>query len=275
MAKPLVAFQGERGSFSEEAAYKLLGRGIRVLPCETFSAIFESVTSGRAKHCLVPIENTLAGSVYENFDLLQANNLHIVSEVSLRIVHNLIAMPGTSRKDVRQVYSHPVALAQCQRYFAKNPKIERITYYDTAGSVKMLAERQPPGAAAIASRIAAEVYNARILATHLEDHRENYTRFFLLSKTARVSPKANKISIVFSTRNIPGALYKCLSVFALRDIDLTKMESRPLHGRPWEYFFYIDFVGNIHDERCKKALAHLSEVTNVLRVLGCYESAKR
>jgi prephenate dehydratase len=275
MATSLVAFQGERGSFSEEAAYKLLGRGIRVLPCETFTATFESVTRGRANYCLVPIENTLAGSVYENFDLLLANNLHIVSEVSLRIVHNLIALPGTTRKDVRQVYSHPVALAQCGRFFAKNPQVERITFYDTAGSVKMLAERRLPGAAAIASRIAAEVYHARILAAHLEDHRENYTRFFLLSKTARVSRKANKISIVFSTRNLPGALYKCLSVFALRDIDLTKMESRPLRGRPWEYFFYLDFVGSMKEDRCKKALAHLSEVANFLRVLGCYESAKR
>jgi prephenate dehydratase len=198
-----------------------------------------------------------------------------VSEVSLRIVHNLIAMPGTKRKDIRQVYSHPVALAQCGLFFAKNPQIERITYYDTAGSVKMLSEKHPEGAAAIASRIAAEVYAARILQTHLEDHRENYTRFFLLSKTARVSPKANKVSIVFSTRNLPGALYKCLSVFALRDIDLTKMESRPLHGRPWEYMFYIDFVGSIKEERIRKALDHLSEVTNYLRVLGCYESAKR
>jgi prephenate dehydratase len=275
MATSLVAFQGERGSFSEEAAYKLLGRGIRVLPCETFTATFESVIRGRANYCLVPIENTLAGSVYENFDLLLANNLHIVDEVSLRIVHNLIALPGTTRKAVRQVYSHPVALAQCGRFFAKNPQVERITYYDTAGSVKMLAERRPPGAAAIASRIAAEVYKARILATHLEDHRENYTRFFLLSKSARVNRKANKVSIVFSTRNLPGALYKCLSVFALRDIDLTKMESRPLRGRPWEYFFYIDFVGNVKEERCKKALAHLSEVANFLRVLGCYVSAKR
>jgi prephenate dehydratase len=275
MATSLVAFQGERGSFSEEAAYKLLGRKIRVLPCETFTATFESVTRGKANYCLVPIENTLAGSVYENFDLLLANNLHIVAEVSLRIVHNLIALPGTTRKDVRQVYSHPVALAQCGRFFAKNPNVERITFYDTAGSVKMLAERRPPGAAAIASRIAAEVYNARILATHLEDHRENYTRFFLLSTTARVSPKANKVSIVFSTRNLPGALYKCLSVFALRDIDLSKLESRPLRGRPWEYFFYIDFVGNVKEDRCKKALAHLSEVANFLRVLGCYESAKR
>lgn len=275
MPKTLVAFQGERGSFSEEAAYTLLGRNIRVLPCETFAAIFASVTSGRANYCLAPIENTLAGSVYENFDLLLANHLHIVSEVSLRIVHNLIAMHGTRRKDVRRVYSHPVALAQCGNFFAKNPKIARITYYDTAGSVKMLAEQHPPGAAAIASKIAAEVYRARILQTHLEDHRENYTRFFLLSKKARISPQANKVSIVFSTPNLPGALYKCLSVFALRDIDLTKMESRPLRGRPWEYLFYLDFVGNVKEERCKKALAHLSEVTNFLRVLGCYPGAQR
>jgi len=275
MAAPLVAFQGERGSFSEEAAYKLLGRRIRVLPCETFAATFESVTRGRAQFCLVPIENTLAGSVYENFDLLLSNHLHIVGEVNLRIVHNLIALPGTTRREVRQVYSHPVALAQCSRFFAKNPRVERVPFYDTAGAVKMLTERHPRGAAAIASRIAAEVYHARILATHLEDHHENYTRFLLLSKTARVSRRAGKVSIVFSTRNVPGALFKCLSVFALRDIDLTKMESRPLRGRPWEYFFYVDFIGNVKEKRCQNALAHLGEVTNFLRVLGCYERAKR
>jgi prephenate dehydratase len=275
MATPIVAFQGERGSFSEEAAYKLLGRRIRIQPCETFAATFHAVATGKANHCLVPIENTLAGSVYENFDLLLENHLHIVGEVNLRIVHNLIAMPGTAHKDIRQVYSHPVALAQCSRFFARNPKIEKIPFYDTAGAVKMLAERRIRGAATIASRIAAEVYHARILATHLEDHRENYTRFFLLSKTSKVSAKADKVSIVFSTRNVPGALYKCLSVFALREIDLTKMESRPLRGRPWEYFFYLDFVGNVKEKRCRNALAHLGEVTNFLRVLGCYESAKR
>ena len=275
MATSLVAFQGERGSFSEEAAYKLLGRRIRVLPCETFAATFKSVTRGRAHYCLVPIENTLAGSVYENFDLLLANHLHIVGEVSLRIVHHLIALAGTTRKEVRQVYSHPVALAQCGRFFAKNPQVERVPFYDTAGAVKMLTERRPQGAAAIASRVAAQVYHARVLAAHLEDHKENYTRFQLLSKTARVSPRASKISIVFSTRNVPGALYKCLSVFALRDIDLSKMESRPLRGRPWEYFFYLDFLGNVKEERCRNALTHLGEVTNFLRVLGCYERAKR
>jgi prephenate dehydratase len=275
MANAIVAFQGERGSFSEEAAYKLLGRRIRVRPSETFAATFGSVATGKASLCLVPIENTLAGSVYENFDLLLANHLHIVGEVNLRIVHNLIAMPGSARRDVRRVYSHPVALAQCSRFFERHPGIERVPFYDTAGAVKMLAERRPGGAAAIASRVAAEVYKARILATHLEDHRENFTRFLLLSKTQKVSRQANKVSIVFSTRNVPGALFKCLSVFALRDIDLSKMESRPLRGRPWEYFFYLDFVGNIREERCRNALAHLSEVTNFLRVLGNYPSAKR
>ncbi len=275
MVKAIVAFQGERGSFSEEAAYKLLGNRIRILPCETFAATFQSVASGKAQACLVPIENTLAGSVYENYDLLQSNALHIIGEVSLRIVHNLIALPGTSHKDVRQVYSHPVALAQCGRFFARHPQIERIPFYDTAGAVKMLAERRMRGAAAIASRIAADVYKARILVRHLEDHHENFTRFLLLSKTRRVSPRADKVSIVFSTRNAPGALYKCLSVFALRDIDLSKLESRPLRGKPFEYFFYVDFMGHVKEERCRNALAHLGEVTNFLRVLGCYESAKK
>ncbi len=275
MANPRIAFQGERGSFSEEAAYKLLGRRITVNPCETFGAIFESVVSGKTKYCLAPIENTLAGSVYENYDLLLSNDLHIVGEVSLRIVHNLIAPPGTALKDVTQVYSHPVALAQCGEFFKRHPKIEKIPFYDTAGAVKMLAERLLPGAAAIASRVAGEVYRAHVLATHLEDHRENYTRFLLLSRSPHVAAKANKVSIVFSTPNAPGVLYKCLSVFALRDIDLTKLESRPLRGRPFEYFFYLDFRGHLKEEHCRNALSHLAEVTNFLRVLGCYESAKR
>jgi prephenate dehydratase len=275
MASYTVSFQGERGAFSEEAAGRLLGSRIRVLPCETFAAAFESVARGRARACLAPIENTLAGSVYENYDLLLSSRLHIVAEVNLRIVHNLIAFPETSAKNLRQVYSHPVALAQCGRFFQKHPGVEKVPFYDTAGAVKMLSERRIPGAAAIASRAAAKVYRARILATHLEDHRENYTRFLLLSKTASVAPRANKVSIVFSTRNVPGALFKCLSVFALREIDLTKMESRPLRGRPWEYLFYVDFAGNVREERCRNALAHLGEVTQFLRVLGCYRSAER
>jgi prephenate dehydratase len=233
------------------------------------------VAGGKSQYCLVPIENTLAGSVYENFDLLLENDLHIVGEVNLHIVHNLIGLRDCQRKEIRQVYSHPVALAQCSRFFARHPGVEKIPFYDTAGAVKMLTERGLRTAAAIASRTAAEVYGARILQTHLEDHQENYTRFLLLSRAAKVTRKASKVSIVFSTHNVPGALYKCLGVFALRDIDLTKMESRPLRGRPWEYFFYLDFVGNTREERCRNALAHLGEVTNFLRVLGCYEGAKR
>lgn len=274
MAGPMVAVQGERGSFSEEATHKLLGQRVRVLPCETFSATFQSVARSRAKYCLVPIENTLVGSVYENYDLLLENDLHIVGEVSLRIAHNLIAFPGTTFATVRQIYSHPVALAQCSRFFDRHPKIQKIPFYDTAGAVKMLAGRRLPGTAAIASRAAARVFQARILKSHLEDHRENYTRFLLLSKTSKVSPRADKVSIVFSTANVPGALYKCLSVFALREIDLTKLESRPLRGRPWEYFFYLDFIGHVKEKRCRNALAHLGEVANFLRVLGCYERAR-
>jgi len=190
-------------------------------------------------------------------------------------VHNLIAFPGTTMENLRQVYSHPVALAQCSKFFKRHPKAEKIPFYDTAGSVKMLAERKMSGAAAIASAIAARVYGGHILQKHLEDHEENYTRFLLLSRTPAVTAGSNKISIAFSTRNVPGALFKCLSVFALRDIDLTKMESRPLRGRPWEYFFYLDFAGNIKDQKCKNALAHLSEVTEFLRMLGCYKSGER
>jgi prephenate dehydratase len=275
MRKPVIAFQGERGAFSEEAAYKLLGADITVLPCETFARAFESVVKGKATNALMPIENTLAGSVYENYDLLLEHDLHIIAEVNLRVVHNLIAFPGTTLRELRRVYSHPVALAQCGKFFSRHPKIEKAPFYDTAGSVKMLAEKRPPASAAIASRTAASVYGARILHAHLEDSRQNFTRFLLLSRKPTVSARANKVSIVFSTRNAPGSLYKCLSVFALRDIDLTKLESRPLRGRPWEYFFYVDFVGNIQEECCRRALEHLEEVTDFLRVLGCFESGKR
>jgi prephenate dehydratase len=274
-AHTTIAFQGERGAFSEEAARKLLGHNIGLQPCETFAAAFQRVVRRRADACLVPIENTLAGSVYENYDLLLAHRLHITAEVNLRIVHNLIAFPGTTMKNLRQVYSHPVALAQCSGFFRRHPKAKKVPFYDTAGSVKMLAEQRLPAAAAIASRTAASVYGARILRTHLEDHKQNFTRFLLLSRTTQVAPRANKVSVVFSTPNVPGALFKCLSVFALRDINLTKMESRPLRGRPWEYFFYLDFLGHLREERCRKALAHLGEVTSFLRVLGCYRTAAR
>ncbi len=273
MWKRVVAIQGERGSFSEEAAYKLLGRSIRLLPCDTFAGAFDCVVKGRANVCLVPIENTLAGSVYEVYDLLLERNLHIIREVHLRIAHCLIAFPETTWRNLQQVYSHPVALAQCKGFFQNYPKIEKIPFYDTAGSVKMLAQKRIPGAAAIASRAAAAIYRAQVLRPHLEDLHQNYTRFLLLARTPKVPVRGNKTSIVFSTANVPGALFKCLSVFALREINLTKLESRPLRGRPWEYFFYVDFIGKVTDQRVRNTLNHLREVTDFLRVLGCYPSA--
>lgn len=273
MSRKSVAIQGERGAFSEEAALALLGKQVIVQPQETFAAIFRSVTEGKSRYCLAPIENTLAGSVYENYDLLLEHDLHIVAEVNLRIVHNLITFPGTTMKNLTRVYSHPVALAQCRAFFKRHPKVEKVPYYDTAGSVKMLAQNQTPGEAAIASRVAAQVYSGRVLQRHLEDHRQNYTRFLLLSRTPELSPRCNKVSVVFSTRNVSGALFKCLAAFALREISLSKIESRPLRGHPWEYFFYLDFAGNLKDKNCQNAIGHLAETTNFMRVLGCYAAA--
>lgn len=272
MPATTVAIQGERGAFSEEAARKLLGARIRILPCPDLGATFARVRRGRARYALVPIENTLAGSLHGVYDRLLESRLWICGEIKLPIVHHLIAFPETTLKNLKEVYSHPVALAQCRRFFARRRQIRKVSFYDTAGSVKMLAERRTPGAAAIASRAAARAYGARVLQSHLEDHKENHTRFVLLAKTRRTSPRADKVSLVFSTPNVPGALFGCLSAFALADINLSKLESRPRRGRPWEYLFYLDFSAHLKEERTRRALAHLEETTDFLRVLGCYPS---
>jgi prephenate dehydratase len=274
----LIAFQGARGAFSEEAARKLLGPDVAVLPCERFEDIFRSVKEGRTAGAVVPIENTLAGSVHENYDHLQHFDLPIVAETSVRIVHNLIALPGVSFSKIRRVYSHPVALNQCLDFFAKNPQLERVPFYDTAGSVKMLKEQGIQDAAAIASSVAAEIYGARILRRSIESDRQNFTRFFLLRRpeyAKRHPVKAAegtqwKTSLVFSTRNLPGALFRALSAFALRDLNLAKIESRPLRGKPWEYLFYLDFLGRVDSPNAQNALNHLRELADFLRVLGCY-----
>src|SRR5271157_5425273 len=237
MRSRAIAFQGARGAFSEEAARKLLGADTLVLPCERFEDAFRSLKEGRAAGAVIPIENTLAGSVHENYDHLQNFELPIVAETSVRIVHNLIARKDVHFTDIKRVYSHPVALNQCLDFFAKNPQIERIPFYDTAGSVKMVMQEGLQDAAAIASSVAAQIYGARILRRSIESDRRNFTRFFLLRRPAdarRSLPAAGntqwKTSLVFSTRNIPGALFRALSAFALRDLNLTKIESRPLRG---------------------------------------------
>ncbi|HTT60284.1 MAG TPA: prephenate dehydratase [Bryobacteraceae bacterium] len=276
--KPLIAFQGERGAFSEEAARRLLGPRIGVLPCPRFEDVFRSLQEGAASGAVIPIENTLAGSVHENYDHLQHYEFPIVAETNVRIVHNLMAPPGVPFARIRRVYSHPVALNQCLKFFARHPRIERITAYDTAGSAKMIVEQGLRDAGAIASAVAAEIYGAHILRRSIEDDRRNFTRFFLLrtppyarKHPAAIPPNAQwKTSLVFSTRNIPGALFRCLSAFALRDLNLTKIESRPLRGKPWEYLFYLDFLGRVDSPAAQNALGHLRELADVLKVLGSY-----
>jgi prephenate dehydratase len=276
--REVVAFQGERGAFSEEATRNLCGTGAEVLPCTRFEDLFRNLKEGRAAGAVVPIENTLAGSVHENYDHLVNFELPIVAETSVRIVHNLIALPGVKFSQIQRVYSHPVALNQCLDFFARNPQIEKVPFYDTAGSVKMLVEEGHTDAAAIASRVAAEIYGAHILRRSIESDRQNFTRFFLLRTPAyakrhpiQASPETIwKTSLVFSTRNVPGALFRALSAFALRDLNLMKIESRPLRGKPWEYLFYLDFLGRADSPVARNALANLGEIADFLRVLGCY-----
>jgi prephenate dehydratase len=261
-----VAFQGEPGAFSSEAARKLLGENIELLPCESFEQMFAAVEHGGCQYCLAPIENSLYGSVHQNYDLLLQHNLRIVGEVNLRIVHNLIAAPGTKLEAIQKVYSHPVALGQCQRFFAAHSAMKATAAYDTAGSVKLIMQSREPGAAAIASSAAAEVYGAEVLLRGIEDDQQNFTRFLLLTH-------ADKTSIVFRLENRTGALFRAMAVFALREIDLSKIESRPLGGHPWEYSFYLDFTGNVQEPRVQHALAHLAEFAHHIKVLGCYQRA--
>lgn len=276
--RDVVSFQGERGAFSEEAARQLLGPDVEVLPQPRFEDIFLRLKEGRVTGAVVPIENTLAGSVHENYDHLQRFDFPIVAETSVRIVHHLIAPPGVTLRKVRRVFSHPVALNQCLQFFEKNPQVERVPFYDTAGSVKMVIEEGLRDAAAIGSAVAAEIYGGRILRRSIEDDRANFTRFFLLRKPEyarrRRAPERTgtvwKTSLVFSTRNVPGALFRALSVFALRDLNLIKIESRPLRGKPWEYLFYVDFLGHEEDQNVQNALGHLRELADYLRVLGSY-----
>ena len=263
-----VAYQGEPGAYSEEAGYAYFDNP-RMIPQKTFEEVFNAVSTEKCQSGLIPIENSLAGSIHQNYDLLLKNDLHIVGEHLLRVRHCLIGLPGSDLRNIKQAISHPQALGQCAGYL-KAKGIESQPVYDTAGSVKMLKADGNVHKAAIASKISAEIYAMQILEEGIEDNPENYTRFLEIAKEP-VSPRGiAKTSIVFTLKNQPGALFKALSVFALRDIDLTKIESRPLPGKPWEYLFYIDFVGAIGRDPAQRALDHLSEYALMLRILGSY-----
>ncbi|GJQ08437.1 hypothetical protein GpartN1_g228.t1 [Galdieria partita] len=280
-----VSYQGEPGAYSESAALDFFGRNVALLPCASFESAFDAVENGYADRAVIPIENSLAGTIHKNYDLLlQHEKLHIVGEIDLRIRHCLLGLEGVELRDVKRVLSHPMALAQCNKYLEEHNFIREVTY-DTAGSAKILREKNLRDAAAVASERAAELYALRILAEDIEDESENYTRFLVLSKQAYLPPSdsQSKTSIAFSLKNTAGALFKALSVFALRDIDLTKMESRHLYtlgddkvpetlksARRWKYLFYLDFAASLADESAKNALRHLSEIAPFIRVLGSY-----
>ena len=267
-----IAIQGELGSFSHQAAEAMLP-GAKIVPCARSLEVFDRVARGTVGGAVIPIENSLAGSVAEHFDLLLSREVHIVREFPLRIVHNLIALPGTKFRDLRRVFSHPVALDQCRDLFARNPNLEPAPFYDTAGSVKHVVANRLHDAAGIASRRAAEVYGGKILKAGIEDDKKNFTRFFLIERgKARATRRSGKTSLAFSVRNLPGALFKALSVFALRDISLSKIESRPMRGRPWEYVFFVDLLRG-DDEAARNALHHLEEVAELVKVLGIYPPA--
>lgn len=265
-----VAYQGEPGAYSEAAALAHFKSEIEPVPCESFEAVFEAVEGGDCERGLVPIENSLAGSIHRNYDLLLRYALFIVGEYPLNVQHCLIGLPGVSLGEIRQVISHPQALAQCERHLKELPGVSTAAVHDTAGSVRLVGERGERWVAAIASRRAAEVYGLAVLASNFEDDPHNYTRFLEIAAQPLEPQGPAKTSIVFTLRNQPGALFKALSVFALRDIDLTKIESRPLVGQPFEYLFYVDFAGSTGELTVRRALEHLGEYALMLRVLGSY-----
>jgi prephenate dehydratase len=264
-----VAIQGERGAFSHQAAIRALGEGIKILSRATFDELFDSVVEGKADRALVPIENSLHGSIHENYDRLKSRPLHIVGEMQMRICECLIVRPGSSLAMIRRVASHPVALAQCRRFFSERPQIEAVNAYDTAGAVQDLMKGGLATQAAIGSRLAAELYGGQVLIEGIEDDPENYTRFLLLAREVGPLEAASKTSIVFVLENKPGALYHALGVFASRSVDLCKLESRPLRGHPWEYSFYLDVLGDPRGT-AGEAIEELRLACRELRILGFY-----
>ena len=269
-----IAFQGERGAFSEEAALKLLGTEIELVPRGSFDATFSAIQDGSADYVLAPMENSLAGSVHRSFDLLVESGLQIIGEVVIPIAHNLIGVPSANLEGLVSVESHPVALAQCEQFFIANPGLKRIVTEDTAGSVREIMRAGDARRAAIASARAAELYGATILQSHLEDDRENYTRFFLLAASSEIPADADKISLVFQLPHSPGALQQALAPFARRSLNLMKIESRPMRGKPWEYRFYLDLQAAAGGAATVAALEQLKDFAVDLRILGSYKAAE-
>jgi len=271
--KNKVAFQGERGAFSEIAAIKFFGSSIEPVLCKTFEEIFKKISCKEADYGLLPIENSQTGGINEAHDLLLQQELFAVGEVKLKVEHCLITKDEINFKLIKKVYSHPQALAQCEGFLSKNlPHCQIIPVYDTAGSVKMISNLTKNNIAAIASNWAAELYGLKIMRKGIQDNKHNYTRFLVLSSEISPDPKSNKTSIIFAVVSKPGALYKCLKEFALRDLNLTRLESRPSKQKPWEYIFYTDFEKGLFEQSAREALEELKKHTTFVKVIGTYYS---
>ncbi len=274
-----IAIQGEPGSFSHEAATKLAAENrkeARIVPFSLSGEAFSALVRAEVDAAVIPIENSLAGSVSEHFDLMLQHDVTVVQETLLRIRHNLIAISGASLKQIDRVFSHPVALAQCRRFLGEHPQMEAFAFYDTAGSVKQLVELRDRHAGAIASEEAARYYGAQILVAGIEDNPENYTRFFWLSRTAEVTPDpaSNKLSLAFTVENQVGTLVAALAELAKVGTNLTKIESRPVHGRPWQYVFYVDC--QLHSpEDGVRVIEALRPHCSMVKELGRYREAVR
>ena len=271
-----VAFQGEPGAYSDLAVCRFWeGAAPERVPAPTFSAVFAQVIAGEADHGIVPLENSLTGSYHIHFDLLLASDLSVVGEIVLRIVHHLLALPGTELAELREVWSHPQALEQCSTFLDAHPHLRRIAMSDSGAAARQLRDEGRRDAAVIASSLAGELYGLAPLASEIEDNRENYTRYWLIGRP-QPAPAGGpaKTSVVFGIKDAPGTLFKCLSVFALRNIDLLKLESRPIQGKPWQYLFYMDVDGSLADEGVAHACATLQEVTTYFRVLGSYRRGR-
>jgi len=273
-----IAFQGEAGAYSEAAAGKF-NPDATLMACPAFEDVFQAVESGRATCGALPIENSIGGTIHRNYDLLVQHELKIVGEVELPVIHCLAALPGTRLQDITQIFSHPQALAQCDRFLRSLTGVEVVATYDTAGSAKLIRDRALATTAAIASERAASIFELDVLKTSIQDYADNITRFLIVSRPAAAADvmgarEPNKTTVVFTLPNTPGSLFKALSVFALRDIDVTKVESRPIPGRPWEYLFYLDVAVGSQEFRAARALMHLAELAPTLKSLGSYPSVQ-
>jgi chorismate mutase / prephenate dehydratase len=264
-----VTYQGETGAYSEMAVYKFFGSKVDPVPCKDFREVFESVKTGAVPHGVVPIENSIEGSVNQNYDLFLAYDLKVCGEVAIKLAHVLIANPNTELENVKTVYSHPQALAQCRSYLEKH-KWEISPAYDTAGSVKIIKEKNLTNAAAIASEKAADLYGMKILARNISDNPSNYTRFLVLGTEDAAPTGDDKTSIIFSSKHAPGTLYHAIGEFATRNINLTRIESRPTKTTAWQYNFYLDFEGHRTEKRCAEALQALEKFAIFVKILGSY-----